>query len=222
MPNTRAKTPDGPSTRPTPATNGRQKKYPKGVEVLSTQRRYQGPVFSVDTDEVREPGGHVGQRDVVRHPGSAVIVAVDTNGGRRDPLILVERQYRHAAGQYMLELPAGSLDPGEDPLQGAKRELREETGYTARRWRKLVRLFASPGFLGEWMQIFVAEELKSGAAQPEDDERIELKAVPLSELLQAIEAGKIQDGKTIAGLLLYDRVRRLQTRAAGESRGARK
>ena len=123
----------------------------------------------------------------------------------------------------MYEIPAGSLDPGEDPLAGAKRELLEETGYKAKHWSKLIRFYASPGFLGEWMQIFLAEGLMPGDAEPEDDEQIELFAVPLSELLREIEAGRILDGKTIAATLLFDRLRKERQRAeraaARSSRG---
>jgi ADP-ribose pyrophosphatase len=187
--------------------------YPKGVEVLSSKLSFEGPVFRVVTDEVREPGGEAHRRDVVRHPGSVVVFAVDDSKSKRDPLILLERQYRHAAAQYLYEVPAGSLDPGEDPLTGAKRELLEETGYKAKHWSKLVRFFASPGFLGEWMQIFIAEGLTPGDATPEDDEQIELFAVPLSELLREIDAGRIHDGKTIAATLLYERVRKERQRA---------
>ncbi len=187
--------------------------YPKGVEVLSSKVSFEGPVFRVVTDEVREPGGEAHRRDVVRHPGSVVVLAVDDAKSKRDPLILLERQYRHAAAQYLYEIPAGSLDPGEDPLTGAKRELLEETGYKAKHWSKLVRFFASPGFLGEWMQIFIAEGLTPGDATPEDDEQIELFAVPLSELLREIDAGRIHDGKTIAATLLYERVRKERQRA---------
>jgi ADP-ribose pyrophosphatase len=182
--------------------------YPKGVEVLSSKISFEGPVFRVVTDEVREPGGEAHRRDVVRHPGSVVVLAVDDAKSKRDPLILLERQYRHAAAQYLYEIPAGSLDPGEDPFTGAKRELLEETGYKAKHWSKLVRFYASPGFLGEWMQIFVAEGLTPGDAEPEDDEQIELFAVPLSELLREIDAGRIHDGKTIAATLLYERMRK--------------
>ncbi len=184
------------------------RKYPRGVQVLSSKINFRGPLFNVQTDQVREPGGKVSRRDVVRHGGSIVILAVHETKNRRDPLIIVERQYRHAAGQYLFELPAGKLDPNEAPLKGAKRELLEETGYRARRWTKLVRFFASPGFLGEWMQVYLAEELTAGEAQPEDDEMIKLSEVPLSELLRQIERGKILDGKTIASVLLYDRIRR--------------
>lgn len=187
--------------------------YPKGIEVLSSKISFEGPVFRVVTDEVREPGGQPRRRDVVRHHGSVVIFAVDDSKSKRDPLILLERQYRHAAAQYLYEVPAGSLEPGEDPLAGAKRELLEETGYKAKHWSKLVRYYASPGFLGEWMQIFVAEGLTPGDAQPEEDEQIELFAVPLSELLREIEAGRILDAKTIASTLLYDRLRKQRQRA---------
>src|SRR6201990_119395 len=148
--------------------------YPNGVNVLSQKVSVKAPVFRVVTDEVREPGGKPHRRDVVRHPGSVVILAVDDAKSKRDPLILLERQYRHAAAQYMYEIPAGSLDLGEDPLTGAKRELLEETGYKAKHWSKLVRYYASPGFLGEWMQVYLAEELMPGEAQPEDDELIKL------------------------------------------------
>jgi ADP-ribose pyrophosphatase len=186
--------------------------YPKGVEVLSSKVSYEGPVFRVVTDEVREPGAKPHPRDVVRHNGSVVVFAVDDTKRKRDPLILLERQYRHAAAQYLYEIPAGSLEQGEDPLAGAKRELLEETGYKAKQWSKLVRYYASPGFLGEWMQVFLAEGLTPGDAQPEEDELIELFAVPLSELLREIEAGRILDGKTITATLLYDRLRKQRQR----------
>lgn len=191
-----------------------ERTYPKGVEVLSSKVSFEGPIFRVVTDEVMEPGGKGPQRrDVVRHGGSVVVLAVDDARSKRDPLILLERQYRHAAGQFLYEIPAGKLDVGEELLAGAKRELLEETGYQAKHWSKLVRFFASPGFLGEWMQVFLAEGLTPGEAQPEDDEQIELFAVPLSELLRQIEAGRILDGKTIAATLIYDRVRKERARA---------
>jgi ADP-ribose pyrophosphatase len=191
-----------------------ERTYPKGVEVLSSKVSYEGPLFRVVTDEVNEPGGKGPQRrDVVRHGGSVVVLAVDDSKSKRDPLILLERQYRHAAAQFLYEIPAGKLDNGEDTLAGAKRELLEETGYQAKHWSKLVRFFASPGFLGEWMQVYLAEGLTPGDAQPEDDEQIELFAVPLSEVLRQIEAGRILDGKTIAAALLYDRFRKERARA---------
>jgi ADP-ribose pyrophosphatase len=119
----------------------------------------------------------------------------------------MERQYRHAAGQYLWEVPAGKMDEGEERLAAAKRELKEETGYRAKKWTKLVRYFASPGFLGEWMQVFLAEGLIPGEAEPEEDELLEVVLVPLSEVLHRIEEGKILDGKTLVSVMLYTRLR---------------
>jgi ADP-ribose pyrophosphatase len=173
--------------------------------VLSSKLSYQGKVFSVTTDTVREPGGVTSTRDVVRHNGSVIILAVDTSVNPADPTILIERQYRHAAGQFLYELPAGRIEPGEAPLAAAKRELIEETGFRAKRWSKLVRYYASPGFLAETMQVFLAEDIRPGVAQPEPDEKITLHQIPLSELLARIETGKILDGKTILSALLFAR-----------------
>jgi len=173
--------------------------------VLSSKVSFRGKVFSVTTDTVVEPGGVTSTRDVIRHNGSVVILAVDSSSDRADPTILVERQYRHAAGQFLYELPAGRIEPNEPPLAAAKRELIEETGFRARRWSKLVRYYASPGFLAETMQVFLAQDIHPGVAQPEPDEKISLHHIPLSELLRQIETGKILDGKTILSVLLFAR-----------------
>lgn len=172
-------------------------------EVLSSRVSYQGPLFRVLTDHLREPTGKQVTRDIIRHNGSVVVLVLEKTKKKRDPLVLMERQFRHAAQQYLYELPAGTIDPGEDHLAAAKRELLEETGYQAKKWTKLLRYFASPGFLGEWMQIFLAEGLTSGPAAPEEDESLELQFVPLSELLRLIQAGKILDGKTIIAVSYY-------------------
>jgi ADP-ribose pyrophosphatase len=177
------------------------------IKVISSSLSYQGPLFNVFTDMVSEPGGQVSRRDVIRHNGSVVILAVDDSRSKSDPSIVMERQYRHAAKQYLWELPAGKMDAGEKPLAGAKRELIEETGYRAKKWSKLVRYFASPGFLGEWMQVFLAEGLTAGVAQPEEDEFIEIKLVPISGVLRMIDEGKILDGKTLISVMLYARQR---------------
>jgi ADP-ribose pyrophosphatase len=177
------------------------------VEVISSKLSYEGPLFRVYTDEILEKGRRV-MRDVVRHNGSVVILAIDDSKSKRDPLVVMERQYRHAAKEYLLEVPAGKLEEGEDPLAGAKRELLEETGFRAARWRKMVRYFASPGFLGEWMQVFIAEGLTLGEAQPEYDEQLEIEMIPLSKLLGMIEEGKLHDGKTLISVMLYDRLQR--------------
>jgi ADP-ribose pyrophosphatase len=136
-----------------------------------------------------------------------VVLAVDDSKSKRDPLIVMERQYRHAAKEVLLEVPAGKMEEGEDALAGAKRELLEETGFKAKRWRKMIRYFASPGFLGEFMQVFLAEGLTLGDAQPEYDEQIEIEMIPLSRLVQMIDAGKIYDGKTLISVMLYVRLR---------------
>jgi ADP-ribose pyrophosphatase len=188
-----------------------------GIEVISTELSYQGPLFRVFTDMVKEPGGKISRRDVVRHNGSVVILGVDDSRSKTNPSIIMERQYRHAAKQYLWELPAGKMDEGEQSLAAAKRELIEETGYRAKRWSKLVRYFASPGFLGEWMQVYLAEGLTEGIAEPEEDEFIETRLVPISEVLEMIEEGKIEDGKTLISVLLFARRRGIRTRSRAKS-----
>jgi ADP-ribose pyrophosphatase len=175
---------------------------------LSSKLAFKGRVFNVFTDTLVEPNGHKHTRDVIRHNGSVVMLAVDERKNPADPDVILERQYRHAAGQFLLELPAGSREPNEAPLAAAKRELIEETGFRARRWTMLIRYFASPGFLGEWMQIYLARDLREGTARPELDEQIEVLRVPLSQVMRMIADGKIHDGKTLIGLSLYDAARR--------------
>ena len=182
------------------------KKLTPEIQVTSSKLSYDGPLFRVFTDMIKEDG-KVLRRDVIRHHGSAVILAVDDTKSKRDPSVVMELQYRHAAGQYLLEVPAGKLEEGEEALAAAKRELLEETGFQAKRWRKMVRYFASPGFLGEWMQVFLAEGLTAGRAKPEYDEKIDVQMIPLSELLRMIEQGEIHDGKTLVSVMLYDRLR---------------
>ena len=186
-------------------------KAPKKVVVeratlLSSKVVYQGPLFRVQHDKLVEPGGRTNERDVIRHNGSVVILAIDNSKNKRDPWIVMERQYRHAANQYLWELPAGKLDAGETPLAGAQRELAEETGYRAKKWRPLVEYYASPGFLGESMKVFLAEGLEPGETHLEEDEEIELRLVKMSEVLKMIEKGAILDGKTMTSVLLYARL----------------
>jgi ADP-ribose pyrophosphatase len=175
------------------------------AQLISSEVVYTGPLFRILHDKLIEPGGRESERDVIRHNGSVVILAIDNSKNKKDPWIVIERQYRHAANQFLWELPAGKLDPGEDALAGAKRELAEETGYAAKKWTPLVEYYASPGFLGESMKVFLAEGLVAGDAHPEADEEIELRLVKLSEVLKMIDKGAILDGKTLTSVLLYAR-----------------
>jgi ADP-ribose pyrophosphatase len=170
---------------------------------VSSKTVYQGNVFWVTRDKVEEPGGVKATRDVIRHNGSVVVLAVDAESNPKDPGILLIRQYRHAAGKLLLELPAGRIEPGEKLIPAGKRELIEETGYRAKRWSRHCNYYASPGFLTEKMTILLAEGLTLGEAAPEEDEKIELHMTPLSEVLRLIRDGKIEDGKTLIGVLLY-------------------
>ena len=177
------------------------------LKVLSSKVVYQGKVFNVTSDKVQEPNGITAQRDVVRHSGSVVVLAVDETGD--EPRVLLERQYRYAARAYLWELPAGRIDPGERPLAAAKRELLEETGYRARDWKRALGFYASPGFLDETMTIFLGRKLTAGEAQPEADERIEYQMVSLSHAVEMVVSGQARDGKTIVGILWLAEVFRL-------------
>jgi ADP-ribose pyrophosphatase len=179
---------------------------PEAVEVaelLSSEVVFKGSLFRVLHDKIVEPSGKHNERDIIRHNGSVVILAIDSSKSKKNPWIVIERQYRHAANQYLWELPAGKLEAGEDPLAGAQRELAEETGYSAKKWKPLVEYYASPGFLGESMKVFVAEGLIAGDAHPEADEEIDFRLVKFSDVLKMIEKGAIKDGKTLTSVLLY-------------------
>jgi ADP-ribose pyrophosphatase len=189
------------ATRPKRSTSKFVKK--SKARVLKSRIVYRAPVFYVTSEIVREPSGITARRDIIRHPGSVVVLAVDLQGRQRR--VLLAKQFRYAAGREMWELPAGRVDPGETALEGAKRELREETGYRARKWSKAMFFYVSPGFLDETMTIFLAEGLEPGEASPEEDEVIRPTLVPLMRAMEMVMAGKIKDAKTLAGLLWYER-----------------
>lgn len=176
-----------------------KKSSTKKARLLSRREVYRGPAFSVTTDEVLEPSGIRARRDIVHHTGSIVVLAIDET--KKEPYILFERQYRHAAQRYMWELPAGRIDKGEKPLPAAQRELIEETGYSAKKWKKIIQFWASPGFVAETMTIFLAQNLSAGEAEPEADEAIEVHFLPLSKAVAMVMNQTIRDAKTISGVL---------------------
>jgi ADP-ribose pyrophosphatase len=176
----------------------RKPKSTRKAKIVSSETLFQGRVFALRRDRVLEPSGLQATREIIVHPGSVVVLPILPDGR-----IVLIRQYRHAAGQYLWELVAGHKEPHEDFLPGAHRELREETGYTARKMRKLLEVYPSPGLLGERMVIFLAEGLTKGKARPEDDEKITQRILTLHEAEKWIRSGKICDSKTVAGILFY-------------------
>lgn len=184
---------------PTTTRNKRTSTGTKKLRIVSSQTVFEGKVFKVTSDEVVEPSGVRARRDVVRHSGSVVIAAVDDS--RKEPRVLLARQYRYPAKDVLWELPAGRIDEGEQPQAAAQRELVEETGYTARKWKRAMFFYSSPGFLDETMSLFVAEGLVRGKAQPEEDEFITKRLFPVSAAVRMVNRGVIKDAKTIAGVL---------------------
>ena len=168
------------------------------MKLISSKELYRCRLFWVTEDDARDSTGFEIKRSIVRHAGSAVMMAVDDK--RR---ILLVRQYRLPARANLWELPAGKLDDGESALAAAKRELIEETGYRARHWKKLVSFYPSPGYISEKMTIFLATGLTAGEAQPMDDERIEVRWFSAKQVEQMIRTNKIEDGKTIVGYFVW-------------------
>jgi ADP-ribose pyrophosphatase len=179
-------------------TVAKPKSQKKLAKILKSQVVYQGPVFGIRRDEVIEPTGIRTTREVITHSGSVVVLPVLPDGR-----VVLIRQYRHAARQYLWELVAGRMDHGETPKQGAARELIEETGYRAKKFTVFLDVFPSPGFLEERMYILLAEGLTSGEAQPEEDEKIISRAYKASELREMIRRGQLCDAKSVAGILYY-------------------
>lgn len=168
-----------------------------GGRRLSTTRVYEGKVLSLDLDEVEEPGGVRATREVVRHRGSVAALAVHDDGR-----VVLIRQYRYPVDEAVWELPAGRLDPGETALEGARRELEEETGLRAASIEPIGVFYTTPGFCDELMHLFRATGLRQGEPRPEADERIEVRTLPLEEARAMIGAGAIRESKTLVALLL--------------------
>jgi len=193
-------------------SSSKSRKPSKKARLISSRTVYRGPVFWVTTDHVSEPGGVKVRRDLIHHSGSVVVMPVDDSS--EIPRVLLERQYRHAAKDYLWELPAGRIDPGESELHAAKRELIEETGYRAEHWRRILKFYASPGFMAETMSVYLALGLREGEAEPEEDEVIETRLVPLPDAVRMVINGTIQDGKTISSVLWLDHTLRTGGKSA--------
>ncbi len=165
-------------------------------QVIRSREIYRGKVINLRLDDVNLPNHQTVLREIVEHRGAVAIVAVDAEGR-----VLMVRQYRSAAARDLLEIPAGTLEQGEDPALAAPRELKEETGSTAAEWIPLGRFYSSPGISTEEMYLYLARDLKLGQATPEEDEAITVERVPFGEALQKIDRGEIADAKSIVGLL---------------------
>lgn len=168
---------------------------------VGTRRGYTGRIINLDIDTVRFPDGSIGELEMVRHPGASAVVPFMSDPAGPDPQILLIRQYRYAALQYLYEIPAGRLEPGEDPLECARRELQEETGCTAAHLEHLHTMYTTPGFTDEKIHLFLAHGLTRGAAQTEADEFISVEVMPLTRALEMVQEGRINDAKTVLGIL---------------------
>lgn len=178
------------------------------LKVLKSEKRYAGKVFDLIIDEIEYPSGNRAIREVARHPGGAVVVPF-----LDDSTIVLVRQFRYPTQEELYELPAGKLNEGEDPLDCAKRELEEETGFSARSFRKLTAIYTTPGFCTEQLHIFLATELReteTGQRLEEGELNLTVERVPLKKAIGMIDSGTIVDGKTICGILLAERTRQAQ------------
>jgi ADP-ribose pyrophosphatase len=168
---------------------------------IESRRVYTGKIISLDVDTVRFPDGSAGELEMIRHPGASAVVPFLSDPAGDDPQILMIRQYRYAAEGYLHEIPAGRLNAGEKPRDGALRELKEETGCSAQQMEHLFTMYTTPGFTDERIHLFMASGLEAGEAEHEADEFLYLQPMLLSKALEMVQDGEIQDAKTALGLL---------------------
>ena len=168
---------------------------------ISSRRVYTVRVVNLDIDTVRFPGGSTGELEMIRHPGASAVVPFLSDPSGDDPQLLLIKQDRYAAIGYLYEIPAGRLEPGEDPAECAKRELREETGCTAEQFDFLTTVYTTPGFTDERIHLYMATGLERGQTAHESDEFMTVETVTVSAALQLIQKGEINDGKTVVGIL---------------------
>ncbi len=169
------------------------------MKTISSELIYQGKVFTIRQDQVEIENGKTIKLDVVEHPGAVVILPIDQN---RD--IWFVRQYRHPAGEQLLELPAGTLNPGEFPLACAQREIREETGMAAKKFVPLGEFYNAPGYSTEFLYVFLATDLSLAPLPPDEDEMIDVIKIPFDHVFELVDQGEIRDAKTLATLLLAE------------------
>lgn len=170
---------------------------------ISSQVVYDGRILRLHVDTVELPNGRQALREVADHPGGVAIVAIDRDGN-----VLTVKQYRYVFSRVLEEIPAGKLEPGEDPREAALRELKEETGATPERFTDLGPLIVSPGAYGEVLHLYLAEGLDMGAQSPDEDEFLDVGRTPFDEMVRRVLDGEITDAKTVAGILKVYALRR--------------
>lgn len=178
------------------------------MSLVSTERIYSGRVVNLDLDTARFPDGSTGKLEMVRHPGASAVVPLLDEPRSADPRVILIRQFRHAADEFIWEIPAGRLDPGETPSTCAQRELEEEIGMTADVMSRLTTIFTTPGFTDERIHIFLALDLKPGKQRRDADEFLEVHTKRWAEVMTMIRGGDIKDAKTLAGLMYVECFRR--------------
>jgi nudix-type nucleoside diphosphatase (YffH/AdpP family) len=193
-------TPSEQSPEPPPFASGDS--VSTGEETLSSRRLYEGAIVRLRVDRVRMSSGHEAVREVVEHSGAVTIIAVNGEGQ-----VLLVQQHRHPTGRSLLELPAGTLEKDEEPEACAARELEEETGFRAGRVQRLGGFFLAPGYSTEYIQAYLATDLEPGIAGGDEDEDIQVLALPLAEVLRMVDTGELEDAKSLASLLLYLRLK---------------